>query len=157
MGIEVKDIDNCKVSLSRCCSPVPGDLIIGYITRGRGVMVHRQDCANIRSVLEKSALSVIEAEKASRLIEVSWNVAERKGNYPVALKIMAHDRWHLFGDISNALADEKINIISGSMNSVKDVTAVLDITIEVCSQEQYNRVVGRLKAIPDVISVNRSN
>lgn len=157
LGIEVKDIDNCKVSLSRCCSPVPGDLIIGYITRGRGVMVHRQDCANIRSVLEKSALSVIEAEKASRLIEVSWNVAERKGNYPVALKIMAHDRWHLFGDISNALADEKINIISGSMNSVKDVTAVLDITIEVCSQEQYNRVVGRLKAIPDVISVNRSN
>lgn len=157
LGIEVKDIDNCKVSLSRCCSPVPGDLIIGYITRGRGVMVHRQDCSNIRSILEKSASSVIEAEKASRLIEVNWNVAMRKGNYPVALKIMAHDRWHLFGDISNALADEKINIISGSMNSVKDVTAALDITIEVCSQEQYNRVVGRLKAIPDVISVNRAN
>lgn len=156
LGIEVKDIENCKVNLSRCCSPVPGDLIIGYITRGRGVAVHRQDCTNIRSILEKSASSVLEAEKASRLIEVSWNIAQRKGNYPVALKIMAHDRWHLFGDISNALADEKINIISGSMNAVKDVTAVLDITIEVSSQEQYNRVIGRLKAIPDVISVSRA-
>lgn len=157
LGIEVKDIDNCKVNLSRCCSPVPGDNIIGYITRGRGVTVHRQDCSNIRSILEKSSANANEAERASRLIEVNWNIAERKTIYPVALKIMAHDRRHLFGDISNALADEKINIVSGSMNSVKDVTAVLALTIEISSQEQYNRIIGRLKAIPDVIDVKRDH
>ncbi|NLV48220.1 MAG: bifunctional (p)ppGpp synthetase/guanosine-3',5'-bis(diphosphate) 3'-pyrophosphohydrolase [Clostridiaceae bacterium] len=156
-GVIVKGIDNCLVRLSRCCSPVPGDPIIGYVTRGKGVAVHRTDCPNIRHLLQVSGDSAADAEKASRLIDVAWGRENRDTTYQVTLKILAHDRRHLLAEVSNAIADEKVSIISGQMMAMKDVTATLTMTIEVNSQSQYDRVLGRIKAIRDVIDVKRGH
>ncbi len=156
-GIVVKGIDNLLVRLSRCCSPVPGDKIIGYVTRGKGVAVHRTDCSNIRNLLSAAPLSGADAERASRLIDVSWADETIESSFTVELKIIAHDRRHLLADVSNAISDEKVSIISGQMTAMKDVTATLLMTIEVSSQAQYDRVIGRIKAIRDVIEVKRGH
>lgn len=156
-GIVVKGIDNCLVKMSRCCSPVPGDPIIGYVTRGKGVAVHRTDCTNIRHLMGAAAGSGADAEKASRLIDVAWSKEETNSTYQVELKILARDRRHLLGDISNAIAEEKVSILSGSMTAMKDVTATLLMSVEVNSQQQYDRLLGRIKAVKDVIEVIRGN
>lgn len=158
LGIEVKGIDNCLIRLSRCCSPMPGDPIIGYITVGRGVTIHRQDCPNIRHIMESAASNPEDAKKAARLIETIWSLdpKKNKSHYQVSLNITAHDRRNLFADVSNAISEERVSIISGKFNSFKDVSAMLTITVEVNSQEQYSRLLGRIRAIPDVIDVKRT-
>jgi guanosine-3',5'-bis(diphosphate) 3'-pyrophosphohydrolase len=156
-GIVVKGIDNCLVRLSRCCSPVPGDPIIGYVTRGKGVAVHRTDCSNIRHLLSVAAGSGADAERASRLIDVAWAKEEDGSAYRIELKILARDRRHLLAEISNAISEEKVPILSGQITAMKDVTATLIMTIEVTSQSQYDRVLGRIKAIRDVIEVRRGH
>ena len=156
-GIIVKGIDNCLVHLSRCCSPVPGDPIIGYVTRGNGVGVHRTDCSNIRNILKNCSDTAKDAEKASRLIDVYWDQRGEQESYQVEISILAHDRRHLLADISNAISEEKVSIITAQLQAMKDVTANFNMTIEVKSQNQYDRVVGRLKAIRDVIEVRRGH
>jgi len=156
-GIVVKGIENCLVHLSRCCSPVPGDPIIGYVTRGNGVGVHRTDCSNIRNILKNSGDTAKDAEKASRLIDVYWDERGEQESYQVEISILAHDRRHLLADISNAISEEKVSIITAQLQAMKDVTANFNMTIEVKSQNQYDRVVGRLKAIRDVIEVRRGH
>jgi len=156
-GIVVKGIDNCLVHLSRCCSPVPGDPIIGYVTRGNGVGVHRTDCSNIRNILKNCSDTAKDAEKASRLIDVYWDQRGEQDSYQVEISILAHDRRHLLADISNAISDEKVSIITAQLQAMKDVTANFNMTIEVKNQNQYDRVVGRLKAIRDVIEVRRGH
>ncbi len=156
-GVIVKGIENCLVKLSRCCSPVPGDPIIGYVTRGKGVAVHRTDCSNIRHLLQAAAGSAEDAEKASRLIDVAWAKDETSTSYQVELKILARDRRHLLADVSNAIAEEKVSILSGQMTAMKDVTATLIMTIEVNGQNQFDRVLGRIKAVRDVIEVRRGH
>jgi len=155
-GIVVKGVDNCLVRLSRCCNPVPGDAIIGYVTRGQGVAVHRTDCSNVRNLLRDSSGSVRDAERASRLIDVSWAEDDTGASYQVELKITAHDRRHLLADVSNAIAEEKISILSGQMTAMKDVTAAISMLVEVNGQNQLDRVIGRLKAVRDVIDVRRN-
>ncbi len=155
-GIVVAGMDNCLVRMSRCCSPVPGDPIVGYITRGKGVAIHRRNCSNIRNILAASASGPEDAERASRLIDVYWDEDDiTNQTYQVELRIIAHDRSHLLSEISNAIAEEKVSIISGQMKAYKDVTATVMLTIEVTSQAQYDRVLGRIKAIRDVIEVQR--
>ncbi len=156
-GIIVPGIDNCLVNLSRCCSPVPGDRIIGYITRGKGVAVHRTDCSNIRSILESSGISAKDNERVSRLIEVRWDKETKISSFQVELTILSHDRKNLLLDISNAIAEENVSIISGNMSSLKDVTATVKMTLEFSNQTQYDRVIGRIKAIRDIIEVKRGN
>ncbi len=156
-GITVPGIENCLVSLSRCCNPVPGDKIIGYITRGRGIAVHRVDCSNIRNILAISGLSGKEAERASRLIEVFWDREKITSGFQVEVTILARDRRNLLADVSNAIAEEKASILSGNLSSLKDVTATLTMTLEISDHTQYDRIVGRLKAISDVIEVRRGH
>ncbi|MDD4096741.1 MAG: bifunctional (p)ppGpp synthetase/guanosine-3',5'-bis(diphosphate) 3'-pyrophosphohydrolase [Oscillospiraceae bacterium] len=156
-GVRVKGIDNCLVHLSRCCSPMPGDPIIGFVTRGNGVGVHRTDCANIKNILKNAGESGRDAEKASRLIDVYWDARGETGGFQIEVSILAHDRNHLLADVSNAISEEKVSILSASLKAMKDVTANIRMTIEVRSQSQYDRVVGRLKAISDVIEVRRGH
>ncbi|MGI6546300.1 MAG: RelA/SpoT family protein [Fastidiosipilaceae bacterium] len=156
-GIVVKGADNCLVRLSRCCNPVPGDPIIGFTTRSDGVSVHRKDCPNVRNLLESSSLSEADASRASRLIEVAWNKEDLSTSYEVELTIIARDRTHLLSEISNAIASESVSILSGQMSAFKDLRAQLTMRIEVQDQNQYERVVGRLKAIKDVSEVRRGN
>ena len=156
-GIVVKGIDNCLVRLSRCCSPVPGDAIIGFVTRGNGVGIHRTDCSNIKNILQHAGANPKDAERASRLIEVYWRERGEQESFQVELSMLAHDRRHLLGDISNAIADEKVSIISMNCTSMKDVTASINMIIDVKDQSQFDRIVGRLKAIRDVIEVRRGH
>lgn len=154
-NIVVKGMHNCLVHLSHCCNPMPGDPIIGYISRGKGVTVHRKDCSNIRKLLSQATLNPQEAERAARLIECSWLTEGGEERYSVRIRILCRDRSHLLSDISAAIAEEKIAIGGGSMDSVKDVTATLTLTLEIQSAEQYDRVVGRIKAVRDVLEVHR--
>lgn len=156
-GVLVKGIDNVLVKMSRCCSPVPGDPIIGYVTRGKGVAVHRTDCPNIRHLLLASENSPIYAERASRLIDVEWDNQVKEGKFQVELQIVSRDRQHLLADISGAISEERIPIISGRINSAKDISASLLMVIEVKDQKQLEQLIGRLKAISGVIDVRRGH
>lgn len=155
-SVVVTGIDNCLVHLSRCCNPLPGDEIIGYITRGNGVGVHRKDCSNIKNIVRNATASARAAERASRLIEVYWSDQDHsQTTFPAEFTVIAHDRRHLLADISNAIAEERIPISSAQMAAMKDITARFTMTIEVKDQTQLDRVLGRIKAIRDVIEVRK--
>ena len=144
-GVNVLGAGGMLVNIGRCCSPAPGDHIIGYVTRGRGVTVHREDCVNVAAVTDPE-----------RLIEVSWGGGQLEQRYTVPVEIVAHDREGLLRDISTVVADKKIN-----MSSVEVVTrshiATLYISLEVADNQQLVRVMGKLDSIPDVYEVRRVN
>ncbi|MDO5737750.1 MAG: bifunctional (p)ppGpp synthetase/guanosine-3',5'-bis(diphosphate) 3'-pyrophosphohydrolase [Eubacteriales bacterium] len=153
-GVDVVGLDNALVKLANCCSPVKGDPIIGFITRGSGVTVHRTSCSNIRRLLELANRSEKDAERAARLIDVYWS-GDEDISFDVRISIICYDRPGLFAEVSNAIAEERVTIISGQLNSAKDVTASLDLTIKVNAHRQLDRIVGRIKTIDGVISVRR--
>lgn len=150
-GIVVEGIDNCLARLSRCCNPVPGDPIVGYITRGRGVSVHRADCPNIKA--ENNLASDIE-----RLIPVYWeDEYTGKSAYLTEIQIMAYDRQGLLAQITNVLYDMKILINSVHTKTTKDQIAIMNITIEITSKEQLEQVVKKLSRLGGVFEVTRNN
>ncbi len=157
--VKVRGLDNALVKMSRCCNPVPGDQIIGYVTRGMGVAVHRIDCPNIRNILDSFDRSPEDAERASRLIDVLWTT-EGQGShrtYPVDIRIIARDRTNLLAEISAAIADEQVSVQSARISSARDISANLLVTVDIENQEQYDRLVGRIKAIDSVVSVSRGH
>ncbi len=155
--VKVQGLDNALVKLSKCCNPVPGDAIIGYITRGQGVAVHRMNCTNIRHILEKFDRSQADAERAARLIDVSWIDSSSHSTYPVDLQIIARDRARLLAEISAAIAEEHASVQSASMSSAKDISANIMMTVNVENQEQFDRLIGRIKAIDSVVRVTRGH
>lgn len=147
-GVVVSGIDNCLIRYSKCCNPVPGDRIIGYITRGRGVSIHRQDCTNIAN-----AYTI--PEEKERLIEVSWAQSE-KTSFNASLKLEANDRPNMLIDITGVIAAAKMPI--KSMNArTKDSIAIIDITVEITDADQISKIITKLKNIKDVIDVTRHN
>ena len=143
-GIIVKGVDNCLVRLSKCCNPVPGDSIVGYVTRGRGVSVHRADCMNMVSGLDND----------NRLIEVSW--ANRGAeSYPAEIIVIAHDRNALLMEVVNLLAEAKIPVKGINARVNKDGNAVINLIIEIQDSEQLSRILKRLRKIKDIIEVSR--
>ncbi len=149
-GVIVEGIDNCLVRLSRCCNPVPGDSIVGYITRGRGVSVHRADCPNIKAE-EKTEVG------RSRLLPVHWEERYAGSTYLTELQISAYDRQGLLAEITGVLYDMKILITSLHTKITKDQTAVIHITIEINSKEQLGLIVNKLSRLGGVFEVQRSN
>ncbi len=150
-GIVVEGIDNCLVRLSRCCNPVPGDAIVGYITRGRGVSVHRADCPNIEAEQKNDINS-------KRLIHVYWDEAPASGSsYTTELQISSYDRQGLLAEMMNTLYEMKI-IVSGVHTKVtKEQIAIINITVEVSSKEQLEMIVKRMARIEGVFDVSRNN
>lgn len=144
-GIIVKGIDNCLVRLSRCCNPVPGDDIIGYITRGRGVSVHRRDCINVISGLETD----------DRLIEVKWYTA---GNvaYNADITIMANDRTALLMELTNTIGETKIPLKAINARTTRDQIAVINLTLEITDTEQLEKIIKKLRKVDSVFEVSRS-
>lgn len=155
-GVKVTGLDNVLIKLARCCSPVPGDSIIGYITKGAGVTVHRTNCPNVQSMLEKSDRSQKDAEKVARLIDVTWTNTNNTGFY-VDLRIIARDRPSLLADISQAIAEEHFTIVSGNLQSAKDMSANLLLTIKITDNISLEKLIGRIKVISGVISVARGH
>lgn len=143
-GVVVKGIDNLLIRLSRCCSPVPGDEIVGFITKGRGVSVHRADCPNVQG-----------ADSNQRLIDVEWEQdTSAKKEYAVDIEVAAFDRTGLLNEVLMAVTDSKTTIAAVTGKSEKDI-ATINLTIKITNISHLHRVVDRIKQLPNVYSVQR--
>ena len=143
-GIIVKGIDNCLVKLSRCCNPLPGDEIIGYITKGRGVSIHRKDCVNVKELIKEE----------NRIIDVYWE-EEEKASYNVDIEIEANDRIGLLSDILSAIANSKVNILAVNTKTGKDRIAIIYITLETKNLDELNNVLKYIRKVDSVFEVRR--
>jgi guanosine-3',5'-bis(diphosphate) 3'-pyrophosphohydrolase len=144
-GVSVKGIDNLLVRFARCCNPVPGDDIIGYITRGRGVSVHRADCLNIPGD---------EGLETHRLIEVEWE-SSTESNYSVEIEITGHDRRGLLNEVLQAVSESKTLISAVSGRSDKNKMALIHMTILIRNTDHLQSVVEKIKRVKDIYSVQR--
>jgi GTP pyrophosphokinase len=144
-GIRVKGVGDLLIRFGKCCHPIPGDPIRGYISRGRGITVHQQTCHTI-----------VNERDRDRLIEVEWETAAQQ-TYPIAIRVEAYDRTGLLSDISNVVADSKINIIAAHVSVQPDHKATVTATIQVTSVAQLARVMQRLAQLRDVVSVQRDD
>ena len=143
-GVVVKGIDNCLVKLSKCCSPVPGDEIIGYITKGRGVSVHRKDCRHVNELFAEE----------NRIIDVTW-YEDEKSAYNVEIAIFANDRDGLLADIIQVVSSEKTKLIAVASRATKEKIAVTDLTVEVENLDKLNSLLKSLRKIDSVYEVRR--
>ena len=142
-AINIMGTGGLLVNLASCCNPMPGDGVVGYITRGRGVTVHREDCSNLRSGTE-----------AERLVDVSWGQGADEQRYPVPIEITAWDREGLLRDVSSVVADAGVNMSAVNVVTSRNI-ATLHLTIEIRSAEQLLRILTRLEAIRNVIEARR--
>ena len=142
-GVRVKGVGDLLVRFAKCCHPIPGDPIVGFITRGKGVTVHLQSCP-----------TVLNEREVPRLIEVEWESAPA-ATYPIAIRIEAYDRTGLLNDITQVVAESKVNILAAQVHVNPDHTAVLTATLQVASVSQLARVMTRIEGLKDVLSVQR--
>jgi GTP pyrophosphokinase len=142
-GVRVKGVGDLLVRFAKCCHPIPGDPIVGFITRGKGVTVHLRSCATVGNERE-----------VSRLIEVEWEAAPAQ-TYPIAIRVEAYDRTGLLNDITQVVAENKVNIVAANVGVSQDHTAVVTATLQVASVSQLAKVMSRIENLKDVISVQR--
>jgi len=143
-GIRVRGVGDLLTNLAHCCNPLPGDDIVGYITRGRGVTIHRRDCPNILRMSDRE-----------RLIEVDWGV-EVTETHPVRVRVEAYDRQGLLRDIAAVVADEAINLSAASVvTRKKDHMATMMVTLDIADIDQLSRVLARLERLPNVVEARR--
>lgn len=141
----VKGVDNLLVRVGNCCNPLPGDSVVGYITRGRGITIHRRDCRNILNL----------DEERERLIAIDWRAAEKQ-TYPVLVQIRAFDRSGLVHDISGVVAAEGVNMASTTATTGrKDHIATITATLEIANADQLARILDKLDRLQNVIEVRR--
>jgi len=150
-GIVVEGIGDVAVRFSKCCSPVPGDEIIGFVTRGRGVTIHRTDCVNVMNLND---------EERGRLINTEWEVQYTHGDvvsaaYLAEIRVIANDRTGLLFEISRLLADEDIAVKGFNIRTTKDLLAIFNITLEIRTKDQLIRITKRIKSVKDVIDIER--
>jgi GTP pyrophosphokinase len=143
-GVLIVGVDKLLTLLAKCCKPVPPDPIVGFVTRGRGITIHRRECASLARLAEKSG---------DRLVAAQWN-AEKGASYPVDISIKALDRPALLGDIAQVLSREKVNVIATQTQS-RDATAILQFTVVISDVSQLRRILGLINSVPDVVSAER--
>ena len=141
-AVKVLGLGDMLTQLAQCCHPVPGDNIIGYITRSRGVTIHREDCGNVGH-----------AEEKERLVPVEWGQADLR--YPVSIQVEAWDRVGLMRDISTMVAEEKVNIAGVNLVNNDDRTIALYFTLETKDLAQLSKLLARMEVIRGVINVTR--
>ena len=144
-GVIVKGIDNCLVKLSKCCNPVPGDEIVGYITKGRGVSVHRKDCVNVKDLLSEE----------NRMIDVEWYNEDSNTSYQVEIQIYSNDRNGLLVDILKEIGTTKAKILGVNTKTTKERIAIIDVTLEVENLEELNKAQKAIRKVDSVYEVNR--
>jgi GTP pyrophosphokinase len=143
-GIRVKGVGNLLTRLARCCNPLPGDDIIGYVTRGRGVTIHRKDCLNM-----------LRRGDTERFIEVDWGQGIQQ-TYPVVIRVIAYDREGLLRDIAGVVADENINLSAASVATrKKENMATITATLEITDIAQLSRVLAKIDQLPNVLEAKR--
>lgn len=144
--IQIRGVGRLLTTMANCCNPVPGDPIVGYITVGRGVSIHRQDCMNMLQ---------LEDHEPNRVIEVSWGTSPDAA-YEVAIEIQAYDREGLLRDITTVLANENVNLTGvNTFSNQNDHTAVITINSEIKSLDALGRVLAKLKQLPNVMEARR--
>ncbi len=148
-GIVVKGIDDVAVRFSKCCGPIPGDEIVGFVTRGRGVSIHRTDCVNI--------LNLPEMDRA-RLIEAEWQQDSRKTSerYIAEINIYSVNRNGMLAEITRVLTEKNVGILRMNVRTSKQGTATTAISFEVTNKDELNKVIERLQSIEDVIDIERT-
>ena len=145
-GLSIRGVGNLLTQLARCCRPVPYDSIVGYITRGRGVTVHRRDCANILR---------LKSEDQERMIEVAWGSSADQ-TYSVDVIVQAYDRSGLLRDISSILANDHINVMSANTHTnPKDHIASMTLNLEIANINQLSRILDRIAQLPNVLEARR--
>jgi GTP diphosphokinase / guanosine-3',5'-bis(diphosphate) 3'-diphosphatase len=142
-GVRVKGVGDLLVRFANCCSPIPGDPIAGYVTRGKGVTIHRANCP-----------SVLSEKDIERLIDVDWESVDQQ-TYPITVRIEALDRAGLLNEITNVVAEAKVNIVAASIGTHPDGMATITATLKVTSLEQLSKVLAKIERIRDVTSVAR--
>jgi GTP pyrophosphokinase len=142
-GVSVKGVEDLLVRFAVCCNPVPGDPIVGYITRGRGVTVHRADCTNVKASSEKE-----------RHVEVEWEKTAAR-TYPVAIRIEGWDRDGFLRDVAAVISENQVALVALSALANPDKSATVNATLQVTSVEQLSRVLAKLEGVRDVFSVHR--
>ena len=145
-GVRVKGIDNVLVRFSRCCTPVPGDEIIGFITKGRGISIHRQDCPNIQQQMKT---------ERDRFIEVEWEADDESSSYPVDIEITGYDRKGFLNEVLQTVSEAKTNISAISGRSDKNKVTTILMTINIHNLDHLHKVVDKVKSIKDIYSVRR--
>ncbi len=146
VGIVVTGVSDVLVKLARCCTPVPGDEILGFVTRGGGVSVHRNACTNAAALLEQT----------DRLVEVEW-APSSSSVFVVSIQVEALDRHRLLSDVSRVLADESVNILSASVNTNRDRVAVSRFTFELAEAKHLGHVLRTIRNVEGVYDVYRIN
>ena len=142
-GVKVKGVGDLLVRFAKCCSPIPGDDITGYVTRGKGVTVHRATCP-----------SVLSERDIERLIDVEWESVSQQ-TYPITVRIDGLDRPGLLNEITNVVAEAKVNIVAASVGTQPDGSASILLTLRVTSLDQLSRVLARVERVRDVVGVIR--
>ena len=146
-GIVVKGIADLSVRFSKCCSPVPGDEIVGFVTRGRGISIHRTDCVNMMNLPEIERI---------RLIDAEWQEEGAAEKYVAEIKIFANNRNGLLADISKAMTEKNIDILSMNTRVNRQGLATLQTTFEIGGREELNRIIERIRAIESVVDIERT-
>ena len=148
-AIIVKGVHDVAVRFSKCCNPVPGDDIVGFVTRGRGVSIHRADCINVMKMAQ---------DDRSRLIDAKWENETSTGGekYTADIKIFANDRNGLLADISRVLAENNIDIMSMNTRTSKQGLATMETSFQVTSREELKRVIDKIRTIDSIIDIERA-
>ncbi|MEL7207751.1 MAG: TGS domain-containing protein, partial [Actinomycetota bacterium] len=146
VGVTVEGFDDVFVRLSRCCTPVPGDSIMGFVTRGRGVSVHRTDCSNAESLA---------SSQADRLIEVEWDVDGQPDSFVVSLEVKAYDRTHLLADVYQSVSEQHVNILSSASTTADDRIAKLTFEFEIVDLAHLDWLVRSIRQVDGVYDVYR--
>ena len=149
-GIVVKGIHDVAVRFSKCCSPVPGDEIVGYVTRGRGVSIHRTDCVNIIHLSD---------EERVRLIDAEWqqpDTVESNARYTAEIKIFGHNRTGLLVDVVKILTEKKIDVASVNTRTNKQGMATISLSFEVQGREELNQLIEKIRQVESVVDIERT-
>ena len=145
-GLRVQGVEGLLTQLGRCCSPVPGDNIVGYVTKGRGVTIHRHNCPNISRIMTQGS---------GRIVEVSWT-SKQERTYPVKIQVSAYDRSGLVRDVAALVADERVNMRNiEAVTGEKDNVAVITATLEILDIAQLTRIMTKIDRLPNVKEVRR--
>ena len=141
-GIIVKDLSNVKVRFAKCCNPVPGDDVVGYITIGRGISVHRSDCTNIRDL------------SPNKMVEVYWD-SDKSASYNTEIEVRAFDKGNIISDVASKINDHKLKLHSLNARVNKEHDLYLDLVVEIKNKEELNQIIDKIKKIENVIDAYR--
>ena len=150
-GIIVEGVDDVAVRFGKCCSPIPGDDIVGYVTRGRGVSIHRLDCINVINLPEEDKV---------RLINAQWQNgtnSDEKNKYLAEIVIFAYNRNGLLADLAKALTEKDIDIVSLSTKTSKKGITSMQTSFEITSKDELNRIIAKIMTVESVIDVERTS